>query len=125
MDSLQKMAVKIFRDSISATLGPEIDRIDIRPEKGIVKFIFKNNYWGIQLDPTNGAPLLIEKRRSDFIEDLHDGLYLIAFSERMVKQIKASYTTIMSLSLVLLIISGKWLWWGANILRRLRRSSPI
>ena len=51
----------------------EIDRIEVRPDKGIVKVNFKNNYKGLQIDATNGKILKVESRNSDLIEHIHDG----------------------------------------------------
>ena len=95
-----------FHDSISPKLSPEIDRIDIRPEKGIAKFICKKAYRGIQVDATTGALLLIEKRHSDLMEDIHDGSILDSVFGTDGEEIKSSYTAIMGLSLFLLVISG-------------------
>ena len=66
----------------------EIDRIDVRPEKGIVKFTFKSNFYEIQLDGVTGNLLQIELRRSDFIEKIHDGSivdYYLGFKSGIFK----------------------------------------
>ena len=52
----------------------DIDRLDVRPSKGIVKIRGKNN-WEIQLDFHTGEVLQIAYRRSDFIESIHDGSF--------------------------------------------------
>lgn len=122
MDSLKTIAVKAFKDSISSKDEAELDRIDIRPDKGIAKFTFKNGYWGVQLDCTNGRLLLIEKRRSDFIEDLHDGSIIDNLFGTSGEQIKVVYTTVMGLSLLLLVVSGFWLWYGPKKMRLKRRN---
>lgn len=57
VDSLHKLAVKYLHDSVDEGLSPELDRVDIRPSRGIVKFVFMNHYWDIQLDYTSGEPL--------------------------------------------------------------------
>lgn len=51
-----------------------IDRLDIRPSKGIVK-IRTNTQWEIQLDSTTADILHVAYRRSDIIEQIHDGTY--------------------------------------------------
>ncbi|HEX7844158.1 MAG TPA: PepSY-associated TM helix domain-containing protein [Chitinophagaceae bacterium] len=121
VDSLQKIAVQLLRDSVSADLSTELDRIDIRPDKGIVKFVFKDHYNGLQLDGTTGKLLLIEKRKSDFIEDLHDGSVLDNLFGTNDEQVKVGYTLIMGISLFMLVLSGLWLWFGPKLLRRSRR----
>ena len=52
----------------------DIDRIDVRPEKGISK-IRSNNQWEIQIDNQTNEILLVEYRRSDIIESIHDGSF--------------------------------------------------
>lgn len=121
VDSLQKIAIRLLSDSVSADLSPEMDRIDIRPQKGIVKFVFKNHYTGLQLDGTTGKLLLVEKRKSDFIEDLHDGSILDNLFGTSDEPIKVGYTIVMGTSLFMLILSGLWLWYGPKVLRQNRK----
>ena len=52
----------------------ELQRVDFKPNKGIVKFVAPNN-WEAQIDTTSGEVLQIKFRRSDIIESLHDGSY--------------------------------------------------
>lgn len=52
----------------------DIDRIDIRPDKGIAK-IRANSGWEIQVDTATGEVLNVAYRRSDIIESIHDGSY--------------------------------------------------
>ncbi len=49
-----------------------IDRLDVRPSEGIIKIKAKNN-WEIQIDHQTGEILQIAFRRSDVIENIHDG----------------------------------------------------
>jgi len=51
-----------------------IDRLDVRPSKGIIK-IRTNTQWEIQLDSTTAEILHVDYRRSDTIEQIHDGTY--------------------------------------------------
>lgn len=51
-----------------------IDRLDVRPSKGIIKIRAKS-HWEIQLDATTGKVLKTAFRRSDIIEQLHDFTY--------------------------------------------------
>jgi uncharacterized iron-regulated membrane protein len=51
-----------------------IDRVDIRPAKGILKITTKNN-WEAQLALGTGEVLQVAYRRSDIIETLHDGSF--------------------------------------------------
>jgi hypothetical protein len=55
----------------------DIERIDIRPDKGIAKIKSKNN-WEIQIDIETTEIYATNYRRSDVIESIHDGSF---FSE--------------------------------------------
>jgi CubicO group peptidase (beta-lactamase class C family) len=52
----------------------DIDRVDVRPSKGILKVITKSR-WELQLALADGTVLQTAYRRSDFIETLHDGSF--------------------------------------------------
>jgi len=117
IDSLHKNATRIFRDSISSTLSMELDRIDVRQDKGMVKFVFIKGFWGIQLDGATGELLHIERRRSDFIEKVHDGSILDHFFKTDNGEIKLLYTTVMGTALLIFTITGFWLWYGPKRMR--------
>jgi len=53
----------------------DIDRLDVRPSKGIIKIRGRNQF-EIQIDSRTGDILHVAKRRSDFIESIHDGTFL-------------------------------------------------
>ncbi len=59
-------------DTLKIKTWEDIERLDIRPGKGIIKILAKNNY-EIQLDSQTGKVLHIAYRRSDIIENIHDG----------------------------------------------------
>lgn len=50
----------------------DIDRLDVRPDDGIIK-IRGTNGWEAQIDSHTGEILQVAQRRSDFIEAIHDG----------------------------------------------------
>ena len=50
----------------------DIDRLDVRISKGIVK-VRSNNRWEIQIDTYSGKVIQVAYRRSDIIEQIHDG----------------------------------------------------
>ena len=52
----------------------DIDRLDVRPAKGMLK-VRATNSWEIQLDAGTGEVLQVAYRRSDLIEILHDGSF--------------------------------------------------
>lgn len=118
IDSLHKNACRILHDSGSPELSTELERIDLRPDKGMVKFVFVDNYIGIQLDGATGNLLHIERRRSDFIENIHDGSILDYIFKTKNEQIKLVYTSITGLSLLIFTITGFWLWYGPKRMRK-------
>ena len=118
IDSLHTIACKTLRESVSKDLSLELERIDIRKDKGMVKFVFIDHFWGIQLDGTTGKILHIERRRSDFIENLHDGSILDYYFNTKGEYFKLVYTTIMGCALLLFTITGFWLWYGPKRMRR-------
>jgi len=52
----------------------DIDRVDVRPGKGILKITTKN-HWEAQMALGTGEVLQVAYRRSDLIETLHDGSF--------------------------------------------------
>lgn len=52
----------------------DIDRLDVRPSKGVIKVQAKNR-WEVQLDHQTAEVLSVAYRRSDLIESLHDGSF--------------------------------------------------
>lgn len=120
LDSLRKKANTILLDSVSADLSLELERIDIRKNKGMLKFVFKNHYWEIQLDGATGNLLNIGKRHSDLFENIHDGSILDRNFATSNNQIKLIYTTIMGSALLLFTITGFWLWYGPKRMKRIK-----
>lgn len=116
LDRIQQIAQDFARDSLRASAA--IDRIDIRPQKGVAKIVFLHHFTEIQIDCRSGAVLSSATRRSDFIEKIHDGSILDHFLETESEQVKLTYTTIVSSGLILLSISGFVLW---NNPRRIRK----
>lgn len=123
IDNLHQKAIAVLQDSVSPQLSTTIDRIDIRKNKGIVKFVFEGHYWEIQLDGATGNLLHIGKRNSDFIENIHDGSILDAWFNTSKKPFKLIYTTIMGVSLLVFTISGFWLWYGPKRMKNLKNES--
>ena len=116
LDVLHQKAVGVMRESVSPGLSLELDRIDVRPDKGVVKFVFVEHYWGVQLDGATGEVLHIERRRADFIENVHDGSVL-DYLAGTGGQIKLAYTTVMGVALLTFTATGFWLWYGPKRFR--------
>ncbi len=117
LDSLYTIATKTLTDSISPHIPNQVDRIDVRKAKGIVKFTFENHFWGVQLDGATGKLLVIEQRRSDFIEKIHDGSILDYYLGTN-GQIKLVYSTIMGFALLIFTVTGFWLWYGPKKMKK-------
>ena len=118
LDSLQKNAVLFLHDSVSPTLSLEIDRIDVRPEKGVVKFTFKEHFTGLQVDGATGRVLKKELRNSDLIEKIHDGSVVDHWLRTGNDLFKLIYVTVMGVALLLFTITGFWLWLGPKRLTK-------
>jgi uncharacterized iron-regulated membrane protein len=124
IDSLHNQACQILHDSVSPNLSPELERIDIRKDKGMVKFVFADQFWGIQLDGATGKLLHIERRRADFIEKVHDGSILDYYTGLSNNAFKLIYSTIMGLALLVFTITGFWLWYGPIQMRKSNQAAP-
>ncbi|MGC1515756.1 MAG: PepSY domain-containing protein, partial [Maribacter sp.] len=118
LDSLHTLANAHLLTSVSPNLSTEIDRIDIRKEKGMVKFIYANHFWGLQLDGATGKLLHVERRTADFIENIHDGSILDRYLGTNDQQIKVFYTSVMGIALLVFTVTGFWLWYGPKRMRK-------
>ena len=110
LDSLQNRAIRYSEDTLH--LSSQIDRLDVRPTKGIMKIVFAQHFTELQLDCKTGDILSISRRNSDIIEKIHDGSILDYWFQNSTDYIKLFYTTIVSLGLVFLSFSGFWLWYN-------------
>ncbi|MEE1962959.1 PepSY domain-containing protein [Allomuricauda taeanensis] len=122
VDSLHTIAIGVLHNNVSPNLSSELDRIDIRKEKGSVKFVFVDHYEEIQLDGATGKVLSIGQRRSDFLEKVHDGSIIDRYlgTDGIIKLV---YTSMMGISLLLFTITGFWLWYGPKRMRKEARRS--
>jgi len=116
-DVLHEKACRALREEVSPDLSLELERIDARPEQGMVKFVFVEGFWGIQLDGATGELLHVERRRSDFIENIHDGSILDHLLGTSGEQIKLVYTSVMGTALLTFTMTGFWLWIGPKRMR--------
>jgi hypothetical protein len=84
-----------------------------------------DDYWEVQLDGTTGKVMNINRRRSDIIENIHDGTILDVLFNTKNDQFKLTYTTIMGLALLMLTLSGFWLWYCPKKLRKQKQADHI
>ncbi len=113
MSELANLAETAFYQDQPEQKGNLIDRMDVRPSKGIVKILFKKGNWEVQLDGTSGQVKSVAKRHSDWIESLHDG--------SIVNDIfKLVSMNLLGFGVLFMIGSGLWLWYGPKRYRKLR-----
>lgn len=123
LDSIHLIAVR-YAESVLNRSG-EIDRIDIRPAKGIAKIVFVDHFCELQIDCSTGKILSVNTRTSDFIEKIHDGSILDFWIKTGNDPIKLVYTTASSIGLILLSFSGFWLWYNPIRMRKRKKKSSV
>ena len=103
----------------SLEMSTEVDRIDIRPDKGVAKVTFKTHFREVQLDGFSGEVLSIGTRHSDWIEKVHDGS-IVDFYFGGDEATKLVYSTLTALGLIFMSVSGFYLWYFPKVIRRLK-----
>lgn len=91
----------------------DISRVDFRPQKNLIKVSTKNSR-EIQIDAGTGQVLRTDIRRSDLIEQLHDGSF---FHER----VKLWLFFPVALGMLVLLGSGLWMFLRPLLRVRVRR----
>lgn len=119
LDSIQNIAQHYAKTKGES---PEIDRIDIRPQKGVAKIVFVNHFTELQIDCTNGEIVSESRRNSDIIEKIHDGSIIDFLVKTENDPIKLVYTSLLGIGLILLTISGFFLWYNPIKMRRSKES---
>lgn len=94
----------------------KLDRIDLRPSKGIAKCIFKQGFWEVQIEGKTGEIKSIARRHSDWIEALHDGSII----SDLFKLISMNF---LGFGLLILGLSGFFLWYNPRRIRRLKKKA--
>jgi len=92
----------------------DVDRLDVRPAKGMLKVRGKNR-WEVQLDAVTGEVLQASYRRSDLIESIHDGSFF-------ADGVKLWVFLPAAVVLLGLWVSGVYLWLLPHLVRRQRRA---
>jgi uncharacterized iron-regulated membrane protein len=118
VEKILAIGASYMQDSLGKS--PIIDRIDIRPDKGIAKIIFKEHFMEIQVDGYSGEILSVEKRNSDLIERIHDGSILDFVFQSNTEASKLIYSTVTSMVLIILGISGFYLWYNPRKIKRIK-----
>ena len=107
------LAAAVSAQEAGITGWEDVDRLDVRPSKGVIK-VRGNNRWEVQVDASSGEVLQVAYRRSDLIESLHDGSW---FHER----VKLWVFLPSGIVLVMLWVTGVYLWGLPHGVRRRKR----
>jgi uncharacterized iron-regulated membrane protein len=94
----------------------DIDRIDVRPSRGMLKVTSKSR-WELQIDTSSGAVLSSAYRRSDLIESIHDGSFFHAWA-------KLGLFLPAGIVLIVMLITGTYLFWLPIWVKGRRRRAP-
>jgi uncharacterized iron-regulated membrane protein len=78
----------------------EFDRIDVRSDRGIAKFIAPNR-WEAQIDLVSLEVLSLEYRRSDLFEQIHDGSFFAYWVKTFI---------FLPVGVILLVLWGTGIW---------------
>ncbi|MBK9257369.1 MAG: PepSY domain-containing protein [Saprospiraceae bacterium] len=116
MDSLMAVSDRYTEKEFNEVY--KIDRIDVRPSKGIAKIIYQTSFRELQIDGRTGEILSVKKRNSDLIEKIHDGSIFSFLLNSDNEIFKLLYTTWVSLSLIILSVSGFFLWLNPKLIRK-------
>lgn len=104
----------------SLQLATIIDRIDYRPAKGIAKVRFDEHFTELQIDCYTGKVLSAKQRTDSIIEKIHDGSIFDFLFKNDSTPIKLFYSTIISLGLILICISGILLWRNPKKIKKIK-----
>ena len=93
----------------------DVNRLDVRINRGVVKAWLMNGY-EVQVDLGTGRVLQTAYRRSDLIESIHDGSFFGGDWTKLGLFLPAGIV------LLMLWISGLWMWWVPFAAKRARRA---
>jgi uncharacterized iron-regulated membrane protein len=89
---------------MNVTSWDDVNRLDVRPGRGVVK-AWLNNGYEVQVDLGTGRVLQTAYRRSDLIESIHDGSFFGGDWVKLGLFLPAGIT------LLLLWLGGLWMFW--------------
>lgn len=116
LEEMIAIGQQVMRDSLGKS--DAIDRVDVRPEKGIAKIVFKHHFTEVQVDGYSGEVLSIAQRNSDLIEKIHDGSIVDFLLESTSENSKIIYSTLTSLALIGFAITGFYLWYNPKKMKK-------
>jgi hypothetical protein len=112
-DRILEVATTVDQAQISS--WEDVDRLDVRPDKGVVK-VRANSRWEVQIDTKSGEVLQVDFRRSDLLESLHDGSW---FGD----PVKLWIFLPTAIILLGLWVTGIYLWLLPHLMKRRKRKS--
>ena len=112
---------KRYADSLG--LNTTINRIDFRPTKGIAKVRFEHHFTEIHINAHYGKVVSVNHRTSDLIEMIHDGSIVDFLFKSDSENAKLIYSTITSLGLIFLAISGFLMWRKPRQIKKLKQKN--
>lgn len=98
---------------LEITSWDQFDRIDVRSDRGVVKFIAPNR-WEAQIDLTTLEVLALNYRRSDLIEQIHDGSFFADW-------VKTFIFLPVGVVLLFLWLTGIWMFFEPYVKRYQRK----
>ncbi len=108
LEHIEEIATNYITENTD--LDPTVNRIDVRPTQGVAKVRFENHYSEVQVGIRSGEILSVKTRTSDIIEQIHDGSIIDFFIKTNNDEVKKTYVTITCLGLMLLSVTGFYLW---------------
>jgi len=118
LDSLETIATSTLNEKASTSFKKS-EKVEIKLSKGTVIFYYKDAY-SIQVNGASGAPILIEKKFGGIIQDIHDGAIVDSLLTNKLSLSKKVYSIIMGLSLLLLTITGTYMWYKPKMIKKNR-----
>jgi len=119
LERMMEIGQTFARDSLGKS--DLIDRVDVRPDKGIAKIVFKRHFTEIQVDGYSGEILSVSQRNSDLIEKIHDGSIFDFLMVSDAEISKITYSTLTSTGLLLLCFTGFFLWYLPRIIKKFKK----
>jgi len=98
---------------LGVTSWSDVDRLDVRPGRGVAKVTLKNR-WEVQVDLGTGRLMQTAYRRSDLIESIHDGSIFLGDWTKLGLFLPAG------VALLFLWVTGMWMVWVPFIGKRRR-----
>ena len=119
LDSLESIATSLLNEKANKNFKKS-EKAEIKISKGTVLFYYKEAYT-VQLNGASGEPILIEKKFGGVIQDIHDGAILDSLLINKFSISKKVYSIIMGLSLLLLTITGTYMWYKPLLIKKNRK----